>query len=510
MKKYKKLITNRIVVTALLLIIQAVWMVVFLLRLSSYSVWINTAFSVLSILMVLYIIGKDECSAYKIAWIILILCLPLFGGLMYLFWGNKNPSKKMRKRLNEEHHRLVKGFQNDETPIREMRTMDERASGISIYLKNASDYSLYKNTDTKYYPIGELMFRDMLEDLEKAQYYIFLEYFIISEGTMWNRIMEVLERKVSQGVDVRLIYDDMGCVALLPKGFDRYMESKGIKCMAFNPVVPFFAMVMNHRDHRKILVIDGHTAYTGGINLSDEYINIKSRFGHWKDTGIRLHGEGVWNFTLMFLEMWNSYRKEEGKLEEYKPRIHHPAPFTGRGYVQPFSDTPLDNETVAENVYIQILNQAKHYCYIFTPYLIVDNEMKLALSLAARRGVDVRIVTPGIPDKPIVFRLTRSNYSPLLKAGVKIYEYTPGFIHAKSYVCDDEFAVVGTINMDYRSLYLHFECGTFMYQTDAVMELKKDAIATIKKSRQVFLKDCRTGILGGLFDAVLRIFAPLF
>lgn len=507
--KYKKVITNRILITAILLLVQAVWMAVAVLKLSNYSIWINIAFSVLSILMVLYIIGKDENSAYKIAWIILILCLPLFGGLLYLFFGNKTPSKKMRKRLNQMHKQMEKEFKSDETALDEMRALDERAAGISSYLKNVSDYAVYKDTDVKYYPVGELMFKDMLKALEQAEYYIFLEYFIIEEGVMWNKILEVLERKVSQGVEVRLIYDDMGCVALLPKGYDKILEKKGIKCMAFNPVIPFWSLVMNHRDHRKILVIDGHTAFTGGINLADEYINLKQRFGHWKDTGVRLKGEAVWNFTLMFLEMWNAHRREDKNLEQFRTHIHHPKLFTGNGYVQPFGDTPLDNETVAENVYIEILNQARHYCYIFTPYLIVDNEMKLALTQAAKRGVDVRIVTPGIPDKKIVFRLTRSNYAPLLKAGVKIYEYTPGFVHAKSYVCDDEIAVVGTINMDYRSLYLHFECGTFMYRCDAVMDLKMDAIQTIGKSRPVSLRECRTGIIGGLFDAVLRVLAPL-
>ncbi|MCI8549401.1 MAG: cardiolipin synthase [Lachnospiraceae bacterium] len=508
--KYKKLITNRILFTGLLLIIQAVWMVVFLLKLVSYSVWINAGFTVLSVFITLFLIGKEENSAYKIAWIILILCLPLFGGLLYIFFGNKNPSKNMKRRLQNTHRKMAKEFRGAGRAIEELRSLDERAAGVSAYLKNASDYSLHKDTDTRYYPLGELMFQDMLEDLERAEYYIFMEYFIIEEGCMWDRILEILERKVSQGVDVRLIYDDMGCVTLLPKGYDKRLERKGIRCMAFNPVIPFFAMVMNHRDHRKITVIDGHTAYTGGVNLADEYINVKKRFGHWKDSGIRLEGEGVWNFTLMFLEMWNSYRKEDGSMEQFKPRIHHPEPFFGRGYVQPFGDTPLDNETVAENVYIEILNQARNYCYIFTPYLIVDDEMKLALSLAAKRGVDVRIVTPGIPDKPLVFRLTRSNYAPLLKAGVKIYEYTPGFIHAKSYVCDDEFAVVGTINMDYRSLYLHFECGTFLYRADAVADLKLDAIQTIGQSRPISLKNCRTGLFGGLLDSVLRILAPLF
>ncbi len=507
---YKKMITNRIWVTALILILQVVWIVVALLKLSSYSVWINVGFSVLSILMVLYIIGKEENAAYKIAWIILILCLPLFGGLLYIFFGNKNPSKKMRKRMNLAHRRLEREFKGDGRALDEMRSLDERAAGISAYLEGASDYCAHRDTDVTYYPVGEIMFRDMLEAMEQAEYYIFLEYFIVEEGIMWNKVLEVLERKVSQGVDVRMIYDDMGCVALLPQNYHKILEEKGIKCMAFNPVVPFLSMAMNHRDHRKILVVDGHTAFTGGINLADEYINLKQRFGHWKDTGVRLVGEGVWNFTLMFLEMWNTYRKEDTRMEQFRPHVHHPAPFSGSGYVQPFGDNPLDNEPVAENVYIEILNQARHYCYIFTPYLIVDNEMKLALSLAAKRGVDVRIVTPGIPDKPLVFRLTRSNYAPLLRAGVKIYEYTPGFIHAKSYVCDDELGVVGSINMDYRSLYLHFECGTFLNRSRAVLDLKRDSIETIKKSRPVSLRECRTGLFGGLLDALLRVLAPLF
>ncbi len=508
--KQKKYLTNRAVIAAVSFVLQVVWIAVMLLRLQAYSVWINVGFSVFSILMVLYIIGKDENSAYKIAWIILILCLPLFGGILYVFFGDKNPSKKMRKRLNTMHSRLEREFKDDGFVLDEMRALDERAAGISAYLRNVSDYGPHRDTDVTYYPIGEAMFRDMLEELKKAEYYIFLEYFIIGEGVMWNRILEILEKKVSEGVDVRLIYDDMGCVSLLPREYDRTLEAKGIKCMAFNRIGAFRSMVMNHRDHRKILVIDGHTAFTGGINLADEYINVKKRFGHWKDTGVRLKGEAVWNFTLMFLEMWNAYRKEDRRLEQFMPHVHHPAPFPGRGYVQPFGDTPLGNEAIAENVYIGILNQARNYCYIFTPYLIVDDEMKLALTLAAKRGVDVRIVTPGIPDKPLVFRLTRSNYAPLLKAGVKIYEYTPGFIHAKSYVCDDEFAVVGTINMDYRSLYLHFECGTFLYRTEAVMDLKMDALQTIRESRPVSLRECRAGLFGGLLDAVLRILAPLF
>ena len=353
------------------------------------------------------------------------------------------------------------------------------------------------------------MFADMLAVLEKAEHYIFLEYFIVSEGKMWDRILEVLKQKAAQGVDVRVIYDDMGCLARLPAGYHSWLEKEGIKCMAFNPVVPLISLVMNHRDHRKIMVVDGHTAFTGGINLADEYINVKARFGYWKDTGIRLKGEAVWSFTVMFLEMWNAYRNEDDDIQKYRPSVWHPDPFTGEGIVCPYTDTPLDGEPLAENIYLDILNQAQKYVYIFTPYLILDDVMRNTLCHAAARGVDVRIVTPGIPDKKVVFRLTRSNYAMLLKAGVRIYEYTPGFIHAKSYICDDEFGVVGSVNMDYRSLYLHFECAALLYQTEALTELKRDVLDTIGQSREIMLEDCKKGFFGELFDSVLRVFAPL-
>ena len=266
---------------------------------------------------------------------------------------------------------------------------------------------------------------------------------------------------------------------------------------------------MNNRDHRKIVVIDGHTAFSGGVNLADEYINEKVRFGHWKDTGFMLKGEAVWNYTVMFLRMWNAHRRTDADYEAFRPHVWHPEAFEGQGFIQPYSDSPLDDERLGENVYLNILNRAKDYVYIFTPYLIVDHEMQTALCLAAKRGVNVRIMTPGIPDKKTIFQLTRSYYPVLLKAGVRIYEYTPGFLHAKSFVCDDESAVVGTINMDYRSLYLHFECGTFFYRNPLVMDVKRDSLATMEKGREITLSDTRQGFFGSLFCAVLRVFSPL-
>lgn len=508
--RYIKAFFNRIFITAVLILIQAGWFVVFFIRLAEYAHWIRTFFALISLLVAVRIIGRDENSDYKISWIALITILPLFGGLLYLCFGNKKPSKKMRKKLDKARKEYFPQYAQDEKIMSEFKTDNLRMGEISEYLYKYSGFPVYVNTKTKYYPIGEEMFEDMIAELEKAEHYIFLEYFIIDEGYMWGSILEILKRKVKQGVDVRLMYDDFGSIFLLPKDFVKQMEALGIKCMAFNPLVPFISAVMNNRDHRKILVIDGHTAFTGGINLADEYINRTHPHGHWKDTGIMLKGEGVWSFTLMFLEMWNSFRQEDICFEDYKPHRWHEGPFESDGFVQPFSDTPMDDENVGENVYIQMLNNAENYAYIFTPYLILDGELKAALCLAAKRGVDVRIVTPKIADKKIVHRLTRSYYRPLLKAGVRIYEYTPGFIHAKSCVCDDIAGAVGTINMDFRSLYLHFECAAFFYKSSAVMPLKQDALETIAKSEEVSAEQRSKGFFPTLLDSLLRLVAPLF
>ncbi|MCI9134476.1 MAG: cardiolipin synthase [Lachnospiraceae bacterium] len=509
MRKLLKLILNRIVIFGLALCAQLVWFTIFVIRLSQYSVWISVFLTVLSILVTLWIINKDENPVYKLAWIVPILLAPLFGGLLYLMAGNKKPSRKLRRRLEAEAKRTNAYYFQGESLLPKIREKDLSGEGQMRYIEQHLGYPVCAHTAARYYELGDAMFPDMLEALEEAEHFIFLEYFIIGQGRMWNTILEILERKAKEGVKVRVIYDDMGCVALLPLGYDRYLEQKGIQCMAFNPFVPFWSLVMNNRDHRKMLIIDGHTAFSGGINLADEYINEKLRFGHWKDTGFCIRGDGVWNYTMMFLQMWHSFHQEEEDFRAYMPHVWHPEAFKSDGYVQPYGDSPLDSEVAGENIYLNILSQARRYVYIFTPYLIIDNEMQTALCLAAKRGVDVRIVTPGIPDKKLVFQLTRSMYPPLLRAGVRIYEYTPGFIHAKSYVCDDEIAVVGTINMDYRSLYLHFECGTYFYQSSVVRDVRKDAEKTIAKSREIQMRDTRQGFFGGLLCAVLRMFAPL-
>lgn len=330
---------------------------------------------------------------------------------------------------------------------------------------------------------------------------------------MWDEIFCVLKEKAAEGVDVRIIYDDVGSINTIPKKFTAKMALHGIQVIAFNPLTVIASLIYNNRDHRKITVIDGYIGYSGGYNVADEYINEINRFGHWKDTGIRLEGRAVWNYTVAFLNMWNGLKLTDENYEQFRP-MESAAGFDGEGFVddgivQPFSDSPLDQENLGENVYLEILSQAEDYVYIFTPYLIIDNEMQTALTLAAKRGVDVRIVTPGIPDKKMVFRLTRSYYRPLLKAGVRIYEYKPGFMHAKSYLSDDRIGVVGSINMDYRSLYLHFECGTLMIGCSALADLKADCLDTFEKAKEVQKEELRVGFFGLLFDGLLRALSPL-
>ena len=356
------------------------------------------------------------------------------------------------------------------------------------------------------------MFPVLVRELKQAKKYIFIEYFIINDGVMWQTILNILEKKAAEGVDVRLIYDGFGCLTTLPHKYYEELQKKGIKCQVFNPFRPILNIIQNNRDHRKLCIIDGWVGFTGGINLADEYINQKERFGHWKDTAVMLKGEAVWNMTVMFLHMWAVIGRSEESVdyEAYFPHRYHEGEFESDGFVQPFCDTPLDEEVVGEDVYLNIINKAKKYVYICTPYLIIDNEMMTALCLAAKSGVDVRIMTPGIPDKKLVFILTQSYYRQLLEAGVKIYEYQPGFLHAKSFVSDDEIGVVGTINLDYRSLYLHFEDGVWIYRNRVIQDIKDDFIQTMEYCRQIELEFCLNRNIGlCIMQNIFRVFAPL-
>lgn len=506
MNKLLKKVFSRTVVTALLIVIQVAWLAALLLQLGNSLPAIQTVLRILSLVAILFVIKSDMNPSYKIGWILLIAVLPILGGLMYVIFGNKRPTKNMREMLRAQLEKSAEYLGTQESITGEL---DGGAAGLFKYLEGSAGYPTAKNTTVRYYRVGEEMYADLLPELEKAEKFIFLEYFIIRPGEMWDGVLEILKRKAAAGVDVRIIYDDMGCIDILPANYNATLEGWGIRTMAFNRFVPAVSLVMNNRDHRKITVIDGKVGFTGGINISDEYINVKERFGHWKDTGLMLKGPGVFNLTLMFLEMWNAFNKDGDGYAEFIPDSFEECGSVDDGYVLSFSDNPLDNESVGESVYTDMLYQAKDYIYITTPYLAIDSELQTALCMAAKRGVDVRMITPGIPDKKLVYRLTRSYYPTLLRAGVKIYEYTPGFIHAKSFVCDDKLCVVGTINMDYRSLYLHFECGTLMYNNPEIKQVKKDDLDTMEKCRKVELSDMKTNFLGELFDSFLRSVAPL-
>lgn len=506
MNKLLKKVFSRTVVTTLLIVIQVAWLAALLLQLGNSLPAIQTVLRILSLVAILFVIKSDMNPSYKIGWILLIAVLPILGGLMYVIFGNKRPTKNMREMLRAQLEKSAEYLGTQESITGEL---DGGAAGLFKYLEGSAGYPTAKNTTVRYYRVGEEMYADLLPELEKAEKFIFLEYFIIRPGEMWDGVLEILKRKAAAGVDVRIIYDDMGCIDILPANYNATLEGWGIRTMAFNRFVPAVSLVMNNRDHRKITVIDGKVGFTGGINISDEYINLKERFGHWKDTGLMLKGPGVFNLTLMFLEMWNAFNKDGDGYAEFIPDSFEECGSADDGYVLSFSDSPLDNESVGESVYTDMLYQAKNYIYITTPYLAIDSELQTALCMAAKRGVDVRMITPGIPDKKLVYRLTRSYYPTLLRAGVKIYEYTPGFIHAKSFVCDDKLCVVGTINMDYRSLYLHFECGTLMYNNPEIKQVRKDDLETMEKCRKVELSDMKTNFLGELFDSFLRSVAPL-
>ena len=511
-KKILQLLFNRIFYVAVALLLQLAWLLITAWRLAAYSKYFSNAIGIFSVLIILWIVNKKINPSYKLGWTILIMTVPVFGVLLYILFGKSRIAQAMQSRYSQVQEESLPYMKQNPEVAECLKEESPSAAVQSTYIHQYSSFPVHKNTTAEYFQVGDDMFPVLVRELEQAEHYIYIEYFIINDGVMWRTILDILERKASEGVDVRLIYDGFGCLTTLPYHYERYLRGKGIQCQVFNPFRPLLNIVQNNRDHRKICVIDGKTGFTGGINLSDEYINQKQRFGHWKDTAVMLKGEAVWNMTVMFLHMWNVIANSSDPIDHelHLPHHFHPDTFDSDGYVQPYSDTPLDGEIVGENVYLNIINRARKYVYICTPYLIIDNEMMTALCLAAKSGVDVRIMTPGIPDKKMVFLLTQSYYEQLILNGVKIYQYTPGFLHGKCFVCDDKIATVGTINLDYRSLYLHFECGVFMYRSQAVMELKQDVLDTIAGSKQITLDFCRNrNIFIKLLQSILRLFAPL-
>jgi len=506
-KKLLYLLFHRSVFVALSLLSQIAILFVMVVTFSEYTELFYWACILASVLAALAIIGSRMEPSYKIAWLIIVLPFPVFGGILYLLMGGgtipRTIKKQMEGILNKSAAALREDFKADD-----LLPLGGDAAGQAHYLEQYASCPAYTNTETEYFPLGDLAFPRMLEELEKAERYIFLEYFIIRPGVFWDSILEVLERKAAQGLDVRLIYDDMGCMFTLPRDYNLQMEAKGIRCQVFNRFVPVMSLRLNNRDHRKLMVVDGKVGFTGGVNLGDEYINQMERFGHWKDSAILLEGDAVWSMTVMFLTMWDQCQGKDEDYDLFRPPAAPFRPWTG--YVQPYTDTPLDREAVAQAVYLNMISKARKYIYITTPYLIIDVATNTALCNAAKSGVDVRIITPHIPDKRYVFEVTRAHYPPLLDAGVKIYEYTPGFIHAKSFVVDDRFATVGTVNLDYRSLFLHFEDGVWMCEAPCIHHIRRDFEETLQVCEPVSLRKFKhLNILLRLYRSILRVFAPL-
>lgn len=510
MKKLKKLIFSRVFVVGVLILMQLLMILSMTIEFTKYFIVYYAVMFVLAFVFVLKIINTNQNMAYKLAWIVVVFTFPAFGVALYMiFSGNRLSNRSIKKmRFMEGISSAVLG--KGENVVAELAEDDKNAEKQAKYIRNVAKYPPYRNGRLDYFKTGEEAFVVMLEELEKAEKYIFIEYFIISEGEMWNRIHDILKKKVRDGVDVRVIYDDIGCIMTLKRDFAAQLEAEGIKCRVFHRFVPVLSSRQNNRDHRKICVIDGKVAFTGGINIADEYINTIVKYGYWKDNAIMTDGEAAWSFTVMFLSMWeylcHTPPSEAGNYDKFKPD-NLSAVRDNDGFIQPYSDDPLDFNPVGENVYLGMISAAHDYIWITTPYLIIDEQMEQTLITAVKSGVDVRIVTPGIPDKKIVNETTKSYYPNLIRNGVKIYEYQPGFIHAKTFLCDDKYATVGSINLDYRSLYLHFECGVWMYKTSCIKDIKDDFIGIFAESKEAEETEC--GFIRQMFRGVMELLAPL-
>lgn len=513
-----KFVFNRLFIVCILLILQFFLIFFMIWRFRQYFIYFYYVSLLLSFALTIIIINKRENPSYKIAWIVPIVFIPIFGVTLYFIFAGNRMTSRQQKKLERITASMKESLSKSPDCSEVIDSLDPRARTYTSYISNHAFCPPYTGCSVKYFRLGDDLLPVLLAELEKAEKYIFLEYFIIAPGSMWNAILDVLKRKAQNGVDVRIIYDDIGTILLLPSNFAKKLRSYNIKVEVWNPFKPVLSAHQNNRDHRKIAVIDGIVAFTGGINIADEYINVKEIHGHWKDSAVMIKGEAAWSMTVMFLSLWDYIvygSTVTESYESYKPRTI-PAD-RGEGaqpaaIVQPYTDNPLDGELVGENIYLNLINRASKYVWITTPYLIIDNELVTALSLAAKSGIDVRLITPYVGDKRFVHSTTRSFYLQLIDAGVRIYEYTPGFIHAKSFVSDDCFATVGSVNLDFRSLYLHFECGALIcdYNADGVIgDIKSDFLLTLEQSREITKADCKVSWLTRVIRAIMVAFAPL-
>lgn len=506
---FSRIVFSRTGFIILLILVQLGIFLVTTNILEEYAFFVQGVLKVLGIIVLIYIINSEGNPAFKMTWMLCVMAFPVFGALFYIYVKTQIGVRWMGKRLGTLKSETDPYMMQDMDVVDALRASKPANANLAYYLSHQLGFPTYRNTEVTYFPLGEDKFAALIPELEKARKYIFMEYFIVEESYMWDQILDVLKRKVKEGVEVRFMYDGTCAISLLPYDYPEELKRHGIQCKMMNPIKPFLSTVQNNRDHRKICVIDGKVGFTGGINLGDEYINRKVRFGHWKDTAVMLKGDAVQSLTMMFLQLWNI---GERHAEQYQKYVTPRTPGLQRklGYVLPYGDSPFDNENVGEEVYFHLLNHAKKYVHIMTPYLILDNEMITTLTRTAKSGIEVIIIMPHIPDKWYAFAVAKTYYQELIKAGVQIYEYKPGFVHAKVFVSDDDTATVGTINLDYRSLYLHFECGVFIYNNSVVDKIERDFQQTLAKCHKVSLLEVKNrSLLTKIVGQILRLVAPL-
>lgn len=497
MKRILKALTSRLFLTSVSLLIQFAIIFVLIAYFNSIFVYYYAFSLVLSLILCVHAINKNTNSGYKIAWLLLILVLPIFGATVYLMLETRFLSKK--KKMLEITYRIKDAFDNKSAP----RVNDAHVGQQINYISEFAYTPPVKNTKSKYFSGGEVFLESLLSDLKAAEKSIYLEYFIIKRGYMWDEISRILVEKAKMGVDVRIIYDDIGSIGQIGARDFREIKEAGGRVKVFNRFKPIISSIQNNRDHRKICVIDTKIAYSGGINVGDEYINLKERFGYFKDSGIRLEGEGAYHFWVFFLTLWEFLTNERAELK--KPSYEK----IDEGICQPYTDSPIDREHVGENVYMNLISKAREYVYISTPYFVVDDEMLKIITNTAKRGVDVRIILPHVPDKRLVNQITKSYYLRLIDAGVKVYEYKKGFNHSKIVIADGEIATVGSVNFDYRSFYLSFECGVLLYNSSTINDILNDYNNMLSESVKITSEMASASLLTRLARAVLAAFSPL-
>lgn len=508
MEKLFKILRSRFFLAAFCILMEFAQLLVVFVLLYKFFLPITILGWIFYVCVLLYLINRDEIPEFKLPWLIILCLFPVIGAFVFMLLSSHDLNKKSIERY-EKASLALKPYQQQTLALEQLREWDADAYAQASYLYSAASMPCYGNSATEYYPLGEDFSSALLTDLHKAEHFIMMEYFIVHEGQMWDAIHAVLRQKAAQGVSVFFMYDDFGCMTTLPEQYYKQLDAEGIHCILSNQFTPVLSNIHNNRDHRKITVIDGKVGFTGGVNLADEYINAVEKYGHWKDTAVRIEGEAVKSLTALFIASWNTQSKTPIDCAPYMEISAEV--ISAQGYIVPFGDgpEPIYKDTIGKNVYLNMIHAAKHYLYITTPYLICDHELLSALRMAAKKGVDVRIITPHIPDKKTVFLMTRSNYRVLIQDGVKIYEYTPGFIHAKNFICDDKFAVCGTINLDYRSLVHHFECGAWMYDTDCIPDMKADFLETVTQSESITADRARLRGWKRLLAELMKVFSPL-